>query len=167
MANINSATNSDKNYSTDVLDDQQVEVERPIAAGAGGALGALGGAALGMVAGPVGAAIGAVVGGLGLGLLAKDIADLVDPEVDSYWTAEHAKQPYAAGTDYQTYRPAYQYGAAARSQFANQTWEQASPALRDDWTKRGQKANLTWEQAEPAMRNAYNRPRSTNGSTQA
>ena len=165
MANQNLAANSDKTYGTDVLDSAQVEIERPITSGVGAAGGALAGAAMGMVAGPVGAAIGAAVMGIGAALLAKDFADLVDPEVDNYWNIEHAKQPYAAGTDYNNYRPAYQYGAAARSQFADRNFDETSPALREDWAKRGQKTNLSWEQAEPAIRNAYNRPRSPNSSS--
>lgn len=167
MANLNAtkAAEHDRKH-VDLLDNETAETERPLTTAVSAAGGAVGGAVLGMaVGGPVGAAVGAIITGVATSLLAKDVADMMDPDVDNYWTGEHKKQPYSSAGDYQTFRPAYQYGAAASNTYSGKSFEEVSPALRDDWAKRGQKTNLQWEQAEPAIRNAYQRPKSMNTSS--
>src|SRR5580765_5571219 len=80
------------------------------AAGVGAAVAA--GAAMGTVAGPVGTAIGAVVGAVAGGLIGKGLAEGVNPTAEhEYWRENYASRPYVtAGTAYDQYGPAYQYG---------------------------------------------------------
>src|SRR6187455_2640898 len=84
----------------------------PIGTGLGAAGAGAAGAAIGAAAGPVGAVVGAAVGAVVGGLAGKGAAEVVNPTVeDEYWRSTYATRPYVpAGTSYDLYRPAYEFG---------------------------------------------------------
>lgn len=124
------------------------------AAAAGAASGALGGA----VAGPIGAAVGAVVGAVAGGLAGKGVAESIDPTAeDAYWRENHATRPYAAGSDYSEYGPAYQYGWESHQQHAGKPFEEVESHIKSGWDKVRGTSRLEWEKAKLATRDAYNR----------
>jgi phage tail tape-measure protein len=126
------------------------------AAGAGAAGAAIGGAIGGPIGAVAGAAIGAVVGGLG----GKAAAESVNPTIeDTYWRDNYASRPYAKqGEQYETYRPAYQFGWSARMMHPGSTWEQIEGDLGKSWElDRQGKTNLRWEDARHAARDAWDR----------
>ncbi|WP_435021436.1 hypothetical protein TA3x_002373 [Tundrisphaera sp. TA3] len=125
------------------------------AAGAGAAAGAVGG----MAAGPVGAAVGAVVGAVAGGLAGKGVAESIDPTTeDAYWRDAHRERPYAqAGTSYDHYRPAYQYGWESRGIHADKSFDEVEGDLGRDWDSRKGSSSLTWDHAKHAARDAWDR----------
>jgi len=125
------------------------------AAGAGAAAGALGGA----MAGPVGAAVGAVIGAVGGGLAGKGIAESIDPTAENaYWQENYRSRPYVDKShDYDTYRPAYQYGWESRSLHAGKSWDDVESDLASGWAKVRGKSKLEWDQARHATRDAWDR----------
>src|SRR5262245_54217835 len=82
------------------------------AAAGGAAAGALGGAA----AGPIGAAVGAVAGAVAGGYAGKEVAESIDPTLESaYWRENYASRPYTdRNMAYEDYEPAYRYGWESR-----------------------------------------------------
>ena len=124
------------------------------AAAAGAASGALGGA----VAGPIGAAVGAVIGAVAGGLAGKGVAESIDPtEEDAYWREHHGSRPYAAGSDYSEYGPAYQYGWEAHKEHAGKPFDEVESHLKSGWEKVKGTSKLEWEKAKHASRDAYAR----------
>jgi len=87
--------------------------------------------------------VGAVVGGVAGGLAGKGAAEAVNPTVEMpYWRDNYSKRPYVtAGSRYDTYRPAYQYG-----------WESE---LSRNWDSN--KGKLSWDRAREAARDAWHR----------
>ncbi|MGI8980675.1 MAG: hypothetical protein ACR2FY_15725 [Pirellulaceae bacterium] len=132
----------------------------PVGAGVGAAAGGLAaGAALGAVAGPIGAVVGAVAGGIAGGYGGKAVGESIDPTAeDAYWRQNHTSRPYfQAGTSYDEYRPAYQYGWETRGRYAEESFESVEPDLERDWqTSRGN-SSLTWDRAKLAVRDAWDR----------
>lgn len=132
----------------------------PVGTGLGAAAGgAVAGAAIGTFAGPIGTAIGAaagaVVGGLA-GKAAGEAANPTDPAAeDAYWARNYQSRPYAAGTDYDTLRPAYRYGweSAGRGDTFDDT------AMSGGWEKARGQTNLGWDKAKFAARDAWDRAR--------
>ena len=56
-------------------------------------------------------AVGAVIGAVAGGLAGKGVAEMIDPTAeDAYWQENHRSQPYAGGTEYSDYSPAYRAG---------------------------------------------------------
>lgn len=132
-----------------------------LAAGvAGGAMaGAMGGTAAGPVGTAIGAAIGAVVGGVAGGLAGKGVAESIDPTTeDAYWRENHASRPYAdAGTSYDEYGPAYQYGWESRSRYQGRAFDEVEPDLARDWDRAKGQSRLGWDKAKHATRDAWDR----------
>ena len=132
---------------------------------AGGTAGGMAGGALAgtMAAGPVGtvvgAAIGAVVGGVAGGLAGKSAAEAIDPTTeDAYWRENYPSRPYYdAGSSYDEYRPAYQYGWESRSRYQGRTFDEAESDLARDWDRAKDKSRLTWDKAKHASRDAWHR----------
>jgi phage tail tape-measure protein len=134
-----------------------------IGAAAGGAVGVGGaiaaGAAMGSLVGPIGTAVGAVVGGVAGGLVGKGIAEHVNPSVEhDYWRSNYASRPYAAaGSKYEEYGPAYQYGWESRARHSDESFDDVEGALGNDWDAAKGKSTLNWDQAKPATRDAWDR----------
>lgn len=129
----------------------------PVGTGVGAALaGAAAGAAGGALGGPVGAAVGAAIGAVAGGYAGKAIEETIDPTAeDAYWRENYRNRPYVEqGTDYETYRPAYEYGWQSRTQNAGQKFEDVEVNLERGWKSRSSK--LSWERAKEATRDAWN-----------
>lgn len=147
--------------------DGNEETSRPVATGLGAVVGgsaggvaggALAGAAVGGITGPVGVAIGAVVGAVAGGLAGKGLANTVDPVAeDDYWRDNHSKQPYAQGSDYEQYRPAYGYGVDAHTRYPGQAFDDVEPDLGRDWNSKRGSSGLEWDRAKQASRDAWQR----------
>lgn len=147
--------------------DKAAETSRPVATGVGALLGgaaggvaggAAAGAAVGGMTGPVGLAVGAVVGAVAGALAGKGIADAVDPVAeDAYWRDNHASRPYASGSDYDEYRPAYGYGVDAHTRYPDRTFDEVEPELERDWNTRRGSSSLEWNRAKHATRDAWQR----------
>ena len=131
----------------------------PVGVGVGATGGAAMGATVGSVVGPVGAVVGAVMGGMVGGLAGKAAAEAIDPTVeDEYWRVHYASCPYVKpGSSYDTYRPAYQYGWEAYTQYAGRSFDEMEPHLRRDWEQSDRSSRLTWERAKEATRDAWHR----------
>ncbi len=118
------------------------------------------GAAIGgAVGGPIGAVAGAAIGAVAGGLAGKGAAEAVNPTVeDAYWRDNYKTRPYAtAGTSYDQYRPAYQYGWESAGRFRGRKFDDVEPELSRDWgTARGG-SSLEWERAKHATRDAWKR----------
>lgn len=143
------------------------DTSRPVATGVGAVVGgtaggvvggAAAGAALGGMTGPVGLAVGAVIGAVAGALAGKGIADAVDPVAeDAYWRDNHSNRPYANGTNYDDYRPAYGFGVDARSRYPDRTFDDVEPELRRDWMSKRGSSSIEWDRAKLASRDAWQR----------
>jgi hypothetical protein len=104
-----------------------------------------------VVGGVVGAATGAAVG--------KLIADQIDPtNEDRYWRENYASQPYAAGSTYEDYGPAYRYGWETRGRYStDRRFDDVEPDLRSGWERSRGTSRLDWDRAKHASRDAWHR----------
>lgn len=129
-----------------------------VGSGLGAASGAMAGAAVCSMGGPVAVAAGLVVGGIVGGLCGKAVAERVNPtaEID-YWRERYAGDPYyQAGRSYEDYRPAYEIGWSARA-VSERDFDELEPALIVEWNARRGSSGLDWAQARPAARAAWDR----------
>lgn len=132
----------------------------PVGVGVGAAAGgAATGAAIGSVAGPIGTAVGTAAGAVIGGLAGKAVAEKIDPTIeDTYWNEQYASRPYyAKGMTYDDYRPAYHYGAAARTRYPGRKFDEIEPDLGAEWVKSKGQSRLEWEKAKHATRDAWER----------
>ena len=133
----------------------------PLGVGAGAAGGGIAGAAVGAIGGPIGAGIGAAVGAVAGGLVGKGAAEAVNPTVeDEYWRRNYVSRDYVdPDTDYDEYRPAYQYGWESYSRHAEQgkSFDEVSNDLERNWRDRRGQSHLEWGHAKPAVRDAWSR----------
>ena len=127
------------------------------AAGIGAAVAA--GAAAGSVVGPVGTAVGAAVGAVAGGLIGKGVAESVNPTAEhEYWQGNFAKRPYVkAGSKYDEYGPAYQYGWESRDKYADKDFDDVDADMARDWDIAKGTSKLDWENAKAASRDAWER----------
>jgi hypothetical protein len=147
--------------------DKNTDPSRPVATGVGAVVGgaaggiaggAAAGAALGGMTGPVGAAVGAVVGAVAGALAGKGIADAVDPVAeDAYWRDNYTSRPYAKGSSYDEYQPAYGYGVDAFTRNPDRSFDELEPELGRDWKNRRGNSSLEWDRAKHATRDAWQR----------
>lgn len=161
---------ADKKRPRDPNDPNQPEHERnpdpisgapgshPVGTAIGAAGGAAAGAAIGSVAGPVGTVVGTAVGAVAGGLAGKGAAEAINPTIeDEYWRRTYATRPYVTpGSEYDTYRPAYQYGWESYARFQGRRFEDVEADLRRDWEARPDN-RLAWEDAREAVRDAWGR----------
>jgi hypothetical protein len=131
----------------------------PVGTAAGAVAGGVAaGAAVGTVAGPVGTAIGAAVGAVVGGLAGKGIAEQIDPtREDAYWRDNFSSRPYASGSTYDEYRPAYQYGWDSYTRLPGRRFEDVESDLSRDWERTKGESSLTWDRAKYATKDAWNR----------
>ena len=107
----------------------------PLGVGMGAGAAGVAGAAIGSAVGPVGTIVGAVVGAVVGGLAGKDMAEAVDPTIeDAYWRDNHATRPYATGTSYEEFEPAYRYGWESRAKHAGRSFDEVETDLSTDWS---------------------------------
>jgi hypothetical protein len=131
----------------------------PIEAGIGAAaVGAAGGLAAGAVTGPIGAAVGAVVGAVAGGYAGKGIGEMIDPTTEDNWLRENFKsRPYVRqGETFETYHPAYHFGAQAESLYGEREFDVLEPELQHGWNDQDEPV-MPWEKARGAVKDSYER----------
>ncbi len=129
-----------------------------IGAGAAGAAGAAIGSVVPGIGTAIGGAIGAVVGAVGGGYAGKAVAESINPtDEDAYWRNEHQNRPYAAGSTYDEYRPAYQHGWESRSKYQGRKFDEVEADLGRDWESKRGNSSLGWDKAKHATRDAWHR----------
>jgi hypothetical protein len=137
----------------------------PIGTGVGAAAGAAtAGAAVGSFAGPVGTLAGAAVGAVVGGLAGKGVAEKINPTVeDAYWRENHSRQPYAKGSTYNDYAPAYRTGYEGYREYGilGKSYDESEAELRRRYES--SKPKIAWENAKVASRAAWDRTHVTYG----
>lgn len=128
----------------------------PVGTAIGATSGAAAGAAIGSVAGPVGTVLGTAIGAVAGGLAGKGAAEAINPTVEEeYWRRTYATRPYvSSGADYDTYRPAYQYGWESYARYQGRRFDEVESDLRRDWEGEGR---MSWDNARDAVRDAWHR----------
>jgi phage tail tape-measure protein len=132
----------------------------PIETGVGAAVvGGAAGAAVGTMAGPVGTAVGAAVGAVAGGYAGKGVGEMIDPTTEDNWLRENfSGRPYVKhGETFETYHPAYHYGAEAEWKYRDRGFTDIERDLEHDWESRNDRGNMTWVHARGAVEDAYNR----------
>jgi len=130
----------------------------PVGTAVGATGGAAAGAAIGSVAGPIGAVVGTAIGAIAGGLAGKGAAEAINPTVeDEYWRKTYSTRPYvSSGSNYDAYRPAYQYGWESYAQYQGRKFDDVESDLRRDWE--GRRDNrMGWDNAREAVRDAWHR----------
>ena len=82
-----------------------------------------------------------------------------DPATErDYWRSNYASRPYvSAGSSYDDYAPAYDYGITSYSRYRDRSWDDVESDLGRDWDRAKGKSKLTWEHAKAAVRDAWDR----------
>jgi hypothetical protein len=130
----------------------------PVGTAIGATGGAAAGAAIGSVAGPIGTVVGTAIGAVAGGLAGKGAAEAINPTMEhEYWSRNYADRPYVTpGSDYETYRPAYQYGWESYTRYGDRGFDEVEFDLRREWETRPDN-RLSWERAREAVRDAWHR----------
>jgi hypothetical protein len=128
----------------------------PMATAVGAAGGAAAGAAIGSAAGAPGTAAGLAAGAVAGGVAGKVVGEAVDANrEDEYWRRTFATRPYVKkGVEYESYRPAYQYGWESYARHRGRQFEEVEPTLRRDWEGHGRTG---WDKVRDAVRDAWHR----------
>jgi len=133
--------------------------------GVGATGGALAGAAIGSLFGPIGTLIGGAVGAIGGGAAGHGVAERVDPTGEAeYWRSHYQTRPYYRSTyNYDTdYAPAYTYGSDARTRYVGRQWDDSlDHDMGQGWGKVKAKSRLTWDEAKDAVHDAWDRDERT------
>jgi hypothetical protein len=151
-------TNVDHDHDTNPDPITGAPGSHPLGTGVGAASMGAAGAAIGSMAGPVGTVVGAAVGAVAGGYAGKAAAEAIDPTAeDAYWRENYRDRPYAANYDYDTLRPAYQYGWEARGRYGQKRFDEVEPELQKNWRGENVRSNLGWDKARYAARDAWDR----------
>jgi hypothetical protein len=156
-------SNDTKTYGTTGTDANRDPItgapgSHPVGTATGAVAGGAAGAAVGSAAGPVGTVVGAAVGAVVGGLAGKGIAEQIDPTVeDAYWRDNFMSRPYATGSTYDEYQPAYRYGWDSYSKYPGRRFDEVESDLSRDWDRTKGESKLTWERAKLATKDAWNR----------
>ena len=78
---------------------------------------------------------------------------------DEHWRENFMTRPYVDTTeDYDTYRPAYQYGWEARQRYPEREWDDRLEAeLSQGWAETQHGTRQGWEKVKGAVRDAWHR----------
>jgi hypothetical protein len=131
----------------------------PIETGIGAAVaGAAGGVAAGSFAGPVAAALGAVVGAVAGGYAWKGLGEMIDPTTEDNWLRDQFEsRPYVKkGEAFETYVPAYRYGAEAEAKYGDAGIDLMDAKLQREW-EASKDSDMPWTKAKAAVQDAYDR----------
>ena len=131
----------------------------PIETGIGAAAaGAASGMAVGAFTGPVGAAVGAAVGAVVGGYAGKGVGEMIDPTTDDNWLRDNfSSRPYVQkGETFETYHPAYRYGAEAESKYGARDFGTLERDLQRGWAD-SKNLPMPWERARGAVKDSYER----------
>lgn len=87
----------------------------------------------------------------------KDAWNRVDSNLkeDRYWRDNYATRPYASGSSYDDYAPAYRYGRDARTRYAGRPYEAVENDLERGWDKAKGASKLGWDKAKDAVKDAW------------
>ncbi|MET4727111.1 hypothetical protein ABIE09_000905 [Lysobacter enzymogenes] len=133
----------------------------PVGVGVGGVGGAAAGMVLGALGGPIGMLIGGGIGAIAGASAGKGLAEKLDPTGEAgYWRDEYARRPYYDPKyDYdRDYGPAYAYGATARSNLGDRSWDSSTDAeLEREWAKARGDSRLEWSDARAAVQDSWGR----------
>lgn len=131
----------------------------PVGVGVGGAGGAVAGAIVGSMFGPIGTLIGGGLGTLAGAAAGKDVAERVDPTGESeYWRTEYASRPYYDRQyEYKDYEPAYRYGNELRASGSSEWDASTESRAREGWDRAKTESRLQWDKAKDAIRDAFDR----------
>ena len=76
---------------------------------------------------------------------------------DAYWSKHFSGEPYVEpGSKYETYAPAYRFGATAFDKNRAHTFEEVEGDLGEEWSV-AQPEGLPWARAKEAVRAAWKR----------
>jgi hypothetical protein len=103
--------------------------------------------------------VGGVAGAVAGALAGAGTGELIDPEAeDAYWAEHYDKRPYVPGdASYDDYRPAYRAGVQAYVEHSQQNWDAVEPELQASWDQSRDNSCLTWLEARDAARDAWDR----------
>ncbi len=78
---------------------------------------------------------------------------------DKWWRDNYSSRPYAAGKNYDDFRPAYQYGSESGQHHMGRDWNDVESDMRTGWDKfEGRKAGgASWENVKDAVKDAWHR----------
>lgn len=131
----------------------------PVATGIGAAAAGAAGAAIGSIVPGVGTVIGGVVGAIagsvGGGYAGKAVGEAIDPTGDEEHWREHHKTRQAPGSSYDTYRPAYEYGASLADRGEQSSFDE--PSVRSGWDSHPGKSDLSYDDARETIRGEFDR----------
>jgi len=84
---------------------------------------------------------------------------MIDPTTEDNWLRENfSSRPYVKqGESFETYCPAYRYGAEAEAQHHGKGFADVESGLRSGWEKTKHAAGMTWDRARGAVKDAYDR----------
>ena len=132
----------------------------PVATGVGALAAGATGAAIGSVVPGVGTVIGGVVGAIagsvGGGYAGKAVGEAMDPtNTDAYWSAKHGTTAYGKTESYDTYKPAYQYGAALADEDRSTAFDDST--ARAGWETAAGSKGLSFDKAKAAIKGEFDR----------
>lgn len=82
--------------------------------------------------------------------LAGEMLKTQESDFQTHWKATYA----GAGTDFETYRPAYGYGYAAGTQYSDRNFADVESDLRSDYESKHN--DSAWDDVKGAVKHAYN-----------
>lgn len=136
----------------------EVKKDHSIGAGTGAVGGAVAGAAIGSVAGPIGSLVGAGIGGIVGAKAGDEIAEAVNPTeyTRQFETSYQSKPYYKAGSTWDDYQPAYQYGYNTYGSYRGKSFDSVESDLERNWDSTKAHSRLAWSDAREAVRDGWN-----------
>jgi hypothetical protein len=140
--------------------------------GVGGIGGALAGASIGSLAGPVGTLIGGIAGAMGgwwTGRAITEAASKLTDDDDKYYRSHYESSANAtADRKYDDVRPAYHLGhiAAHNPEYQNREWSEVESDLQRGWNSQGTNSG-DWSSVSGYASQGFNRGRSASGGSSA
>ncbi|HJQ99506.1 MAG TPA: hypothetical protein VJ826_14420 [Candidatus Polarisedimenticolaceae bacterium] len=81
-----------------------------------------------------------------------------DPQIEeTYWRENYSKQPYASGSTFDDFGPAYRYGWESYSRYPGRKYHDVENDLERGWENAKGTSKLTWMKAKNAVRDAWHR----------
>jgi hypothetical protein len=79
-------------------------------------------------------------------------------EDDRHWREHHASRQYAnPASNYEEYRPAYQYGTDAAHRYQGRKWDEVEGDLERGWSDARGESEHAWQHVKEAVRAAWHR----------
>jgi len=75
----------------------------------------------------------------------------------AYWRDNYSSRPYANGSTFDEYRPAFGYGVDAYTRYPDRTFDEVEPELGRAWNSKRGSSSLEWGRAKHATRDAWQR----------